>query len=177
MGRFPLRNISVSKPAYGTRTRHPYNGLNGGRERHGSVAAGSGIGSGAGFAGKSGHSGLPACCYGDSMEGVWCYYGILRGSPLPMNSGNIQHPTSNAQYSMIARMAAIGCPMLDAGCWMFCSGVQSANTGIRGILSQCPVLRRIPLYGGPKPPVGATFCILHASFCLPSAGQPAICPD
>jgi hypothetical protein len=37
------------------------------------------------------------------------------------NPGNIQQPTSNAQHPLIARLAAIGCSMLDVGCWMFSS--------------------------------------------------------
>jgi hypothetical protein len=56
-----------------------------------------------------------------------------------MNPGNIQQPTSNAQHPLIARLAGIGCSMLDVGYWMFSplgSGVQSANTRIRRILSQ-----------------------------------------
>ena len=51
-----------------------------GRERLGSVAAGTDRGSGAGFAGQSGHSDLGACCYGDGMEGLRCKHGILRTS-------------------------------------------------------------------------------------------------
>jgi hypothetical protein len=57
---------------------------------------------------------------------------------LPMNPGNIQHPTSNAQHPWIARLAGIGCSMLDVGCWMFSpfgSGVQSAYAGSWRILS------------------------------------------
>src|ERR1017187_5773255 len=70
----------VSKPAYRTRTRHPSNGLNGGREHHGSVAVGIGRGSGGGSWSTGGCSDLLACCYGVGMEGLRCRHGILRGS-------------------------------------------------------------------------------------------------
>src|ERR1035437_2159916 len=53
-------------------------------ERHGNVAAGTGRGSEAACADIGGPSDLPACCYGDGMEGLWCYYGILRGSPFSL---------------------------------------------------------------------------------------------
>ena len=146
----------------------------------GNPVTATGRGSEAAFADIGGPSDLPACCYGDGMEGLRCYYGILRGFPLPMRSGNIQHPTSNSQHSLIAQMAAIGCSRLDVACWMFPSfgsGVQSANTGIRGILSLCPVLRQTPLPGGPQPPRGSSSCILTSSFCLPLANQLAVHPD
>src|ERR1035437_1888573 len=94
-------------------------------ERHGNVAAGTGRGSEAACADIGGPSDLPACCYGDGMEGLRCYYVILRGSP----------------YSL------------------------------------CPVLRQKPLQVGPEPPLGASFCILPAYFCLPLAGQPAVLHD
>jgi hypothetical protein len=48
----------------------------------GNPAAATGRGSEAAFAGIGGPSNLPACCYGAGMEGLRCYYGILRGSPL-----------------------------------------------------------------------------------------------
>jgi hypothetical protein len=54
-----------------------------------------------------------------------------------MIPGNIQQPTSNPQHPVLARMAVVGGSSLDVGCWMFTSfgsGVQSADTGIRGIL-------------------------------------------
>src|ERR1035437_7612001 len=31
---------------------------------------------------------------------------------------NIQQPTSNTQHPMLARLAVVGCWMLDVGCWM-----------------------------------------------------------
>ena len=38
---------------------------------------------------------------------------------LPIYPGNIQQPTSNTQHPMIAIGSALGCSMLDVGCWMF----------------------------------------------------------
>jgi hypothetical protein len=61
-----------------------------------------------------------------------------KNEPLPMNPGNIQHPTSHAQHPMTAHRAPIGCSMLDVGCWMFSSfgsRVQSVENGYRGNLS------------------------------------------
>src|ERR1039458_1250044 len=103
----------------GFQARQPYNRLNGRRERLGSVAARSDRGSATGFGGTGGQNDLQACCYGEGMEGLRCYHGILRGT----------------------------------------------------LASVCPVLRHTHRRGGPEPPVGATFCILQASFCLPWAGQ------
>jgi hypothetical protein len=57
--------------------------------------------------------------------------------PLP-NPENIHHPTLNTQHPMTGRTGAIGCSMLDVGCWMLLpvgSGVQSAKSLLRGILS------------------------------------------
>jgi hypothetical protein len=42
----------------------------------------------------------------------------LAGKPLPMNPGNIQQQTSNAQLPMPAPRVPIRCSMLDVGCWM-----------------------------------------------------------
>src|ERR1035438_5326360 len=50
----------------------------------GTPAAATGRGSEAAFADIGGPSDLPACCYGDGMEGLRCYYGILRGSTLSL---------------------------------------------------------------------------------------------
>src|ERR1035437_467779 len=50
----------------------------------GTVTAGTARGSEAAFADIGGPSDLQACCYGDGMEGLRCYYGILRGSPLSL---------------------------------------------------------------------------------------------
>ena len=36
-----------------------------------------------------------------------------------MHPGIIQQPTSNTQLPMIAIGSALGCSMLDVGCWMF----------------------------------------------------------
>jgi hypothetical protein len=45
----------------------------------GNPAAATGGGSGAGFGGTGGPSGLQACCYGVGMEGLRCNHGILKG--------------------------------------------------------------------------------------------------
>src|ERR1035438_5314958 len=50
----------------------------------GNPVAATGRGSEAAFADIDGPSDLPACCYGAGMEGLRCYYGILRGSTLSL---------------------------------------------------------------------------------------------
>ena len=50
----------------------------------GNPVTATGRGSEAAFADIGGPSDLPACCYGDGMEGLRCYYGILRGSTLSL---------------------------------------------------------------------------------------------
>ena len=47
--------------------------------------------------------------------------------PAPVNPGNIQHPTSNAQQPEIAPIAGIGCSMLDVGCSMLSSGSEAQD--------------------------------------------------
>src|ERR1039457_3365775 len=39
--------------------------------------------------------------------------------PLILAFRNIQQPTSNNQHPALARVAVLGCSMLDVGCWMF----------------------------------------------------------
>src|ERR1019366_2529694 len=70
----------------------------------GNPVAATGRGSEAAFADIGGPSDLPACCYGDGMEGLWCYYGILRGSPFSLNrpSGMVR-TRSTASHSFRAR--------------------------------------------------------------------------
>jgi len=40
---------------------------------------------------------------------------------------NIQQPTSNIEHPFTAGMAAIGCSMLDVGCWMFVLNLHDAH--------------------------------------------------
>src|ERR1039458_5602500 len=57
---------------------------------------------------------------------------------LPLNLGNIQHPTSNAQHPIMTQTRGFGCSMFDVGCWVFSlfgSGIQGAKSPFRGILS------------------------------------------
>ena len=59
---------------------------------------------------------------------VWLLWGLRsallesggdRDRPLPVNLGNIQHPTSNAQHPRMAQTQGFGCWMLGVGCWVF----------------------------------------------------------
>ena len=85
-----------------------------------------------------------------SLHSAWAQFRVLRipapGVPrgtmttLSMNPGNIQQAASNAQHPAIVHRAAIGCSLLDVGCWMisFGSGIQRAKPPFRGILSPTP---------------------------------------
>src|SRR5664279_257179 len=80
------------------------------------------------------------------------------------NPGNIQHPTSNAQRPKPAPMEAIGCSMLDVGCWMFSFGreVRSATKALRIPSWVCLLLLALGI-GGSQP------CALGASLLLTGA--------
>ena len=60
-----------------------------------------------------------------SVVSQYCAYVCVpkRQSTAPsMKPENIQHPTSNIQHPVIAKVEAIGCSRLDVGCWMFSLG-------------------------------------------------------
>src|ERR1035437_9447103 len=67
---------------------------------------------------------------------------------LSMNPGNIQHPASNAQHSLIARMADIGCSMLDVGGWMFSFFQAIPDSVARRMEVSCPAAPLVWLWCG-----------------------------
>ena len=56
---------------------------------------------------------------GQNSPAMGC--GCRAWDSLSMNPRNIQKPTSNIQRSSVVRASALGCSMLDVGCWMFSS--------------------------------------------------------